>query len=326
MNPKLRETWVSVQRAETLLFQAAVLPNIQHYRRLMEGMDIEGDSLNLLLRIINGFDPENLSPQDYLTRYPFSSVDAIKASLECLVESGYLVGNGTENYSATKFAKKSVHRWQQGVAKLMQAVGIGNIPSEDVQQLIKSDVHILESLKNAWHPHGSPILGHRLRGLHPSYKPPELWHHWMHVWTMLAASEDEEEYVRQQLGMDPLIWFVRRQIWFAHRRPWRARALTMEALTRRASGYSPLQDAHLAISQAIRGLKTRDWLKEENNGEFRLTDDGLAACDEDEYRIDAGFLSGWPVFSEAEFDRLLDITMRLNAQFLEVIQQNEKGS
>jgi hypothetical protein len=79
----------------------------------------------------------------------------------------------------------------------------------------------------------SQLFHHRLRGLHPAYDPPQLWHHWQRVWAMLAAREDEREYVRQQRNLPPLVWFIRRQIWFVHRRPWLVRGKpTLENLAR----------------------------------------------------------------------------------------------
>jgi hypothetical protein len=321
MNPRLRDTWTSLQRAETLLFQAAALPKMPQYRVLLDELYRESNSLNLLIRMVNGFDPENLSAQDYLTRYPFSSVEAIRAGLELLTKSGHMIKNEAGNYAATELGKQLIRRWQRGVAELMQSVDLGDIPPIDVDKLLTYDLRILEALKTASRPHGNPILRNRLRGIHPAYDPPKLWHHWMHVWTMLAASEDEEEYVRKLRGIDPLVWFVRRQIWFIHRRPWRARARTFEALVRRATGYSPIEDARGALSEAIQILKAQNWLIE-SDGEYGLTNEGLAACDEDEREIDGYFLSCWPTLSEGEIEKLLDITERLNARFLEVSRQD----
>jgi len=321
MSDNLRDVWTSVQRAETLLFRAAALPKMEQYRKLLEGMNLESGPLSLLLRTVNGFDPNDISPQEYLNRYPFSSVVAIKAGLKRLVESGHMFENEAGNYAATDLARQKVRRWQQGVAELMQSVDLGDIPPTDVQKLLEYDVRIISTLKTASRPHGNPVLSHRLRGLHPSYEPPKLWHHWMHVWTMLAASEDEQEYVRQLRGLDPLVWFVRRQIWFIHRRPWLARALKFESLVHRATGYSPIKDAEQALSEAIQTLKSRGWL-EESEGEFRLTDEGLAACDADEREIDENFLSGWPAFSEDEIEELMGIATRLNTRFLDLIPKD----
>ncbi len=321
MNPRLRDAWTPVQRAETLLFQAAALLNMAQYRKLIAEIGLEGESLYLLLRIVRCFDPDQLSPQDYLTRYPFSSVNAIRRGLDRLVESGYMSRNRADSFAATELARQRIYHFEQGVAELMQSVDLGDFPPEDVQKLLEYDLRILESLKAASRPHGYPILRHRLRGLQPSYDPPQRWHHWMHVWTMLAASEDEEEYIRQLRGIDALEWFVRRQIWFAHRRPWRARAITLKTLIHRATRYSPIDDAEQALSRAVWKLKARNWL-EESEGEFRLTEGGLTACDDDEREIDAGFLSCWPGFSEVEIEELIDITTRLNDRFMELIPQN----
>jgi hypothetical protein len=232
-----------------------------------------------------------------------------------------MIRNEVGNYAATEIAKKCILRWQQGVSELMQSVDLGDIPPRDVQKLLNYDRRIINALKTSSRPHGNPVLNHRLRAMHPSYDPPRLWHHWMHVWTMLAAGEDEQEHVRQLRGLDPLLWFLRRQIWFIHRRPWLARALTFEALVRRATGYSPIEDAEGALSEAVQRLKARHWL-EEGEGEFRLTDGGLAACDRDERQIDENFLSRWPAFDVNETEELMGVATRLNARFLELIPQN----
>jgi hypothetical protein len=202
---------------------------------------------------------------------------------------------------------------------------LGDVPPADIKRLLDYDRRILEAIEAASRPHGHPIFHHRLHGLHPAYVPPQLWHHWQRVWTMLAASEDEQEYVRQQRGLPPLVWFVRRQLWFVHRRPWLVRAKpNLENLVRRATGYSPIDRAEEACAQAVAELAARDWLKTVD-GEFRLTQAGLAACDQDEDEIDRSFLSCWPPFSAGQLKELLRIATRLN-NYLEGLRRSEPES
>ncbi len=314
----LVDIWTSVQRAETLLFRAAAYQNLPQFRKLFDGCEIDGDARALLVRMGCGFDPQNLVPEDYLVRYPFSSVEAIRAGLDQVVEGDHALRKEDGNYALNARGENAIRTWMQRVSVLMQAVDLGDIPQSDVQKLLAYDRRILEAIQAASRPHGHPIFNHRLRGLHPSYDPPQLWHHWQLVWTMLAASEDEQEYVRQQRGLSPLVWFIRRQTWFVHRRPWLVRAKpTLENLARRATGYSPIDRAEEACAQAVAELEARDWL-ETVGKEFRLTKAGLAACDKDERDIDANFVSCWPAFGEAELEELLDITTRLNDRFSEL--------
>jgi hypothetical protein len=142
---------------------------------------------------------------------------------------------------------------------------------------------------------------------------------------MLAASEDEEEFVRKCRGMEPLVWFARRQIWFAHRRPWRARVKTLEDLVLRATGYSPIDRAETQCRQAVSDLEDRGWIQTAD-GEYRLTPEGLAICDEDEREIDQGFLSCWPDFSKEETDELSDITARMNRRLDELGRQPSQNA
>lgn len=320
--PNLVDTWTSVQRAETLLFRAAAHQNLPQFRNLFDGFDIDGDARGLLIRMGCGFNPQHLAPEDYLIRYPFSSVEAIRAGLDRVVESDHALKKGDGNYALNERGENAIRTWMQRVSVLMQAVDLGDIPQIDVQKLLAYDRRILDAMQTASRPHGNPIFTHRLRGLHPSYDPPQLWHHWQLVWTMLATSEDEQEYVRQQRGLSPLVWFVRRQTWFVHRRPWLVRAkLTLENLARRATGYSPMDRAEEACAQAVAELETRNWLKTVDE-EFRLTKTGLAACDKDEGEVDTNFLSCWPAFSADELKELLDITTRLNDRFSELSHQD----
>lgn len=307
----LAHTWTSVQRAETLLIQAAVSQNPVLRTQLFDGFDLDETARQLLARMACGFDPQNITARDYLVRYPFSSVEAIQAGLDHLVECGVAVAKGEGTYTVTELGERAVRRWMEKVSFMIQSLDLGGVLPAAIQRLLDYDRRIVEAIQAASRPHGHPIFGHRLRGLHPAYEPPQLWHHWQWVWTMLAASEDEEEYVRQLQGMEPLVWFARRQIWFNHRRPWRARVKTLEDLVRRATGYSPVERAETLCRQAICTLEDRGWV-DTMDGEYRLTPEGLAICDEDEREIDGHLLSCWPDLSEDEVQDLLDITTRLN--------------
>jgi hypothetical protein len=313
------DTWTPIQRAETLLVRAAAHQNPALRSRLFDEFELDGTARQLLVRMACGFDPNNLRAGDYLLRYPFSSVEAIRAGLDHLVGFEVAVPKSDGGYAVTELGERVVRRWMEKVSIMMQSLDLGDVLPADVQRLLDYDRRILAAIRASSRPHGHPIFNHRLRGLHPAYDPPELWHHWQLVWTMLAASEDEEEYVRKQRGMDPMVWFARRQIWFVHRRPWRARVRTLDDLVRRATGYSPIDQVETVCGQATRSLEDCGWV-EATNGEYRLTPEGLAICDEDEGEIDGCFLSCWPAFSEEEVDGVLAITTRLNQRFEELAE------
>jgi DNA-binding PadR family transcriptional regulator len=322
---RLRDVWTSVQRAETLLIQAAVHQNPVLRTQLYDGFDLDETARQLLARMACGFDPQNLTARDYLVRHPFSSVEAIQAGLDHLVEGGVAAAKGEGRYAVTELGERVVRRWMEKVSFMIQSLYLGDVPSAAAQRLLDYDRRIVEAIQAASRPPGHPIFGHRLRGLHPAYDPPQLWHHWQWVWTMLAASKDEEEYVRQRRGVEPMVWFARRQIWFNHRRPWRARVRTLDDLVRRATGYSPVDRAEAVCRQAIRTLEDRGWVATVD-GEYRLTPEGLALCDEDEREIDGYFLSCWPDLSEDQFQDLLYITTRLNNRCEELSRPEPEGT
>jgi hypothetical protein len=316
----MAEVWTSIQRTETLMVAAAAHQNPIMRARLFEGVSLDATARQLLVRMACGFDPGQLCATAYLVRYPFSSIEAIQAGIAHLVECRALAANGDGTYAVSELGDQIVRGWMERVANMIQSLDLGDVMPADVQKLLNCDLQILQTIRAASRPHGHPIFNHRLRGLHPQYDPPALWHHWQLVWTMLAASEDEEEYVRQCRGMEPLVWFVRRQIWFAHRRPWRARVKTLDDLVLRATGYGPIDQAEIRCRQAVGDLTARGWIQVVD-GAYRLTPEGLTTCDEDEREIDEGFLSCWPAFRQEEMDELLDVTARLNRRLLKLSGQ-----
>jgi len=322
-----RETWTELQRAETLLFHAAAVCHRNGMRALFDGFEVDGPPRDLLIRAGCGFPPDALQPEDYLARYPFSSVDGIRGLLEKLVEAGAAreseqAGSG---FALTERGVELVRTWMKRVAAMMTDLDLGDVISSDVDELVAFDRQIVESLRVNERRHGSTVLSGRLRGVRPNYTPPALWHHWQRAWTILAASEDEEEHVRRRRGTDPMVWFIRRQLWFIHRRPWRARARTLEGLAARATGYAPVEGAEETCQAALAQLVDRGEVEESEDG-LRLSARGLAICDEDELEVDTNLLARWPKWDEPEIGRLRLLVERLTRRLLELIQVERGGA
>ena len=315
-----RDVWTNVQKAESLLVGAAVTLNPTTLRDYFGQFEVDIDLLGLADRMVCGFDPDHFSSQDYLVRYPFSSLPAIDHHVAQLVDVGFAVYNDDNTVRFTEKAREYILGWMQTVGQMARTVDLGDIESEAIARFLDYDRRIIEQMSQTPRPHGNPILGCRLNGLHTAYDQPELWHHWQYAWTMLAASEDEEEYVRGLRGLSPLVWFIRRQLWFVERRPWRSRGTTLERLVGRAVSYSPVEDAESACRAALDDLLARGWVEAHDNGTHRLTEAGLAACDADEQEVDEHLLSTWPDFSADEVADLNDIAVRLNARFMEIIR------
>ncbi len=265
-----RETWTELQRAETLLFHAAAVRHPAAMRALFDGFEVEGPARNLLIRAGSGFPANALRAADYLARYPFSSIGAIRTVLDQLVDLGLASSRDSSDYALTERGVRLVETWMNRVGAVMTDLDLGDVTSSDVNELLAFDRQIVESLQASDRVPGSPLLSNRLRGVRPDYAVPALWHHWQRVWTILAASEDEEEHVRRHCDIDPMVWFVRRQLWFVHRRPWRARARTLEELVARATGYAPLDNAEEACAAALSCLTERGEVEASDTGS-RLT-------------------------------------------------------
>jgi hypothetical protein len=320
MNKLLHETWTQVQRAETSLVLTSAYSNRQRHRNILADVPLDRESLTLLIRTAFALNQNGFRPQDYLVRYPFSSVAAIRAGLEKLVEAGYVAQTGDNDFAPNDAGKRIVNHWMSESGKLMHQLDLGATTNDKVQKLLDYDHRIVEGLTNSERPHGNPILNNRLQGVHPQYKPRQLWHHWQLVLTMIAAREDEEEFIRQTRQIDPLVWFARRQIWFADRRPWLARALTFDRLLNRAVGYSPIENAAEVLTAAVHALKEKGWLRDEGD-EYRLTSDGLAAHDADEDELISNFLARWPAFTQEEVKELHTIASGLNEHLAELQSQ-----
>jgi len=321
-----RRLWTDLQMAETLLFHAAAVTHPQAMHSLFDGIEAQGPARDLLIRAGSGFPAESLRPEDYLARYPFSNVGAIRGVFDELVNLGYTSRRPAGEYALTTQGVAAVQTWMDRVAGMMSGLDMGDVSAYDVEMLVQSDVQVIEALERSEPPHESPILRCRLQGIGPALDAvPALWHHWQHVWTILAASEDEEEAVRRDRGVDPLVWFIRRQLWFLDRRPWRARARTRDELVSRAIGYAPIEGPHAACAAALDALIEGGEVAE-REGTLRLTETGLSACDQDEAEIDARLLARWPQWTPDEVGGLRDLLDRLIERLLDLIRNQKGGS
>jgi len=320
-----RDLWTDLQMAETLLFQAAAVTHPAGMRTLFDGIEAKGPARNLLIRAGSGFPASGLRPEDYVARYPFSSSEAVRALLEELVDLGF-ASRKADAYAWTVHGMDAVRTWMRRVGSMMSDLDLGDLASDDVVDLIRFDRQVIEALARSVPSHGSPNLRARLQGVRPPIDAePTLWHHWQHVWTLLAASEDEEESVRRKRDIDPLTWFLRRQLWFIDRRPWRARTRTLEGLATRAVGYAPFGEPQAACAATLAHLIEAD-LVEAQDGDLRLTEAGLAACDRDESEVDARLLARWPKWTATDTQRLREILDRLNGSLLERIRAGQGGA
>jgi len=318
-----RELWTQLQRAETLLVHATAACVPERRAALMDGFDAPRDVLHLLHRVGSGFPRDEIRPEDYLARYPFSDLQLIRAEFARLASHGLLVRLG-DTFQLTAKGGGAIEVWMERVAGLISAVPIDGITQEETRLLIACDEEIVESVRAAERSHGWPIFFHRLRGIRAETSPPALWQHWQLVWTVLAASEDEEESVRRERGMDPLEWFLRRQLWFVDRRPWRVRARSIEGLAARAAGYAPLWDAKGACAEGIERMRKEGVVAEDESG-LRLSERGLEACDQDEQEIDANLLSAWPAWSPRRIEQLEGIVARINLECARLIETHARG-
>ena len=325
MSDELRETWVAVQKAETMLVTTGVRLRPKDAPDLREGLEIAPDLRQVFARTVYGFDPKRIRAEDYLVRYPFSGVGAIEQQLRALVEAGVFTGPHGDAYAVTDEAEAHLRLHTERVGESIDRLDLGDIGEEKVQKLLAYDHRILDGIRESTERDPSPIFEHRLNGLHPDYDPPRRWHHWQLAWTMVAAHEDAEERIRVARGIEPLVWFARHELWFTARRPHRARMKSCADLARVAERYAPLEDATKDCRAAIEAMRQRRWIEGEGEA-CRLTEEELALADRDEAEVEALFLSRWPEFTAAELAEMRGIADAINRRCEELVAQEQEST
>ena len=325
MSEELRETWVSVQKAETRLVTTGVRLRPKDAPSLREGLEIAPDLRQVFARAVYGFDPKRIRAQDYLVRYPFSSVNAIERQIRALVDAGVFTGPRGDAYAVTDEAEVHLRLHTERVGESVDRLDLGDIDEAEIQKLLVYDHRILAGIRESVKASPSPIFEHRLKGLHPEYDPPKRWHHWQLAWTMIASHEDAEERVRVARGIEPLVWFARHELWFTARRPHRARMQSSDDLGRVAERYAPLEDAERDCRIAIATMRERGWLKGEGDA-CRLTEQELARADRDETEIEGIFLARWPDFTDVELAEMRQISDSIGRRCEELLAQGQESS
>ena len=319
-----RGIWTELQRGETLLIHATLVSQPERWRALFDGLNVDGPARALLIRVGSGFPADAIRPEEYLARYPFADIEAIRAGLGDLVRLGLAVDRGVDGFALSEEGLRIVRTWMHRVGESVSDLDLADLSSADAAELVDFDQQIVDALAVGPRPCGDLVFSNRLRGVRPDYTRPALWHHWQRVWTILGASEDEEEHVRRKRGLDPLVWFVRRQLWFIDRRPWRVRAVTADGLAARATDYAPFRDAEARCAWAVAWLTDHEHARAVDDG-LRLTESGLAACDADESEIDRNLMERWPVWGAEDVSRLRDLVDRLNRACLTLIVAQREG-
>jgi len=313
VNTNLRDVWASLQKVETMLVQTGMRLRPEGGPDLREGLDLPASLRPLFARSIYGFDPRRIRATDYLVRYPFSSTDAIERQLAELAEIGVLTGPQDGAYAVTDRAEGFLRLHTERVGDLIDRLDLGAVNEDDIQKLLAYDRRILDAMRRSVKEEPSPVFEHRLLGLHPEYDPPKRWHHWHLAWTMIAAHEDAEEFVRVARGIEPLTWFARHELWFTARRPHRGRMKTCADLQRLAEAYAPLEDAEDVCAATVSKMRDSGWVQIEGDA-CRLTPAELARADRDEGEVEEIFLGRWPELSAAERSELKGITDAINAR------------
>jgi len=325
MTDELRGTWVAVQKAETMLVTTGVRLRPKDAPDLREGLEMDRALRPLFSRAVYGFNPQEIRAADYLTRYPFSSVDAIERQLRALVEAGVFTGPHGDAYAVTDKAEAHLKRHTERVGESIERLDLGDVGEGQIQKLLAYDHRILDGIRESVEHAPSPIFEHRLKGSHPDYDPPKRWHHWQLAWTMIASHEDAEQQIRVDRGIEPLVWFARHELWFTARRPHRARMQSCADLARAAERYAPLEDAERDCRTAIEAMRQRGWLEGEGDT-CRLTEQELENADRDEAEIEEVFLARWPDFTAAETAEMREIASAVNRRCEELLAQEQEIS
>ena len=304
---ELRALWNNLQAAESNLVSAGVGRVPERRESFFAALPLARTDFALLVRLRSGFDPHHLTASAYHTRYPFSPVETIEASLRRLAAAGWLDPTGESAYAVSDQTRELMRPYFAFIYDGIDGLTLQSVPDADLATLLEMDARIVRAVQEADPPYPRPVLSHRLRGFQPDYERPALSHHWQYTWTLIAAHEDAEESVRQERDVDPLLWFTRRQLASS-----RFDTAGPADLAHVATRYAPLEDAEAQCAAALAALQEAGWA-EKQGGQYRLTPAGRERYDRDEEEIDRLFFLTWPPLSASERARLLDVTTRLNA-------------
>ncbi|UCF09344.1 MAG: hypothetical protein JSW65_04585 [Candidatus Bipolaricaulota bacterium] len=325
MDERLRQAWVSVQKAETKLVLTGVKLHPQEPIPPEARLDIDPSVRQVFARAASCFDPKEIRARDYLVRFPFSTVRAVERQLDALVTAGALTGLRKGKYALTAQGERTMRALTERVGASIDRLDLGVITEDQVGRLLAYDRRILEALTESVQGSPSPIFEHRLRGLQPDYDPPKRWHHWQLAWTMIAAHEDAEQQVREDRGIGPLAWFARHELWFTARRPHRGRMQSCADLAKVAERYAPLANPEEDCRAALEELRKRGWI-DGVGADCDLTDQGIEAADRDEDEVEERFLARWPCLPGGEVEELKGIADAINERCEELEQRFEATS
>ena len=317
----LVELWSEMHRAETLLLLTSRSLNKERADKIFEDVHLERPLLILLIRMTSSLDPEQFSAQDYLIRYPFSSVTGIQEALDELINLGFAEKlSYSDDYRISLKGKSLVEHWMIETGRIIETLDLGAIPYSDLLKLIEFDNSILKSIAGHKTASTAPIFYNRLKGMQPNYEELHLWHHWQRVWSMLSALKDEEEKLRKQLGLSPIAWKLRRQLWLNINKPWLTNELNVEKAAKRLQYYAPVDKPVENVNNAVEELQKSGWLKIDDST-LALTQKGLNAHTKDEETLTLNFIQLWPKMTNDEIMELLELFLKLNSH-LETLKVN----
>jgi len=320
----LREVWGSVQKAETMLVVTGMKLRPKDGPDLREGLDMPAALRPIFSRTVYGFDPRGIRAVDYRVRYPYSSLGAIEAQLQELVDAGVFSGPVDGAYAVTESAEAALRLHTDRVGALIDRLDLGDVSEAEVQKLLAYDHRILDAMRASVEKDPSPIFEHRLRGLRLEFEPPKRWHHWQLAWSMIAAHEDAEETIRVEREIEPLAWFARREMRSVVRRSHRARMKTCADLPRLAQSYAPFEDAEETCAATLERMREDGWIEIDGDA-CRLTVAELERADRDEAEIEEIFFRRWPELSDEERTELKEIADAINARCAELQEAADSG-
>lgn len=308
--------WSQLQKAESGLMQAIRVRNPEIGRLILGDFDLTNYDLMLYFRLVSGFDTHHLTADNYLKRYPFSSTEAIEEKLADFTSLGYLTTRGEGIYQLEEAGKSFPHHYWAQISTETERLDLEHISPADLEMPFSVLQQILAAMRESEHPSGMFIFSQRMQGLHPNYDPPEIWHLWQYVWSMLAFQDDIRLWRSRQLEIAPLTWHF---FWELRRS-----AQTLENLHRRTLRYAPVPDLELASRAALADLHKRGWIEVGEDQEgfvYELSNLGQRTASLNEEMIADEHIKVWPPLNSTNLERLQTFLEWLNHDLEEIISE-----
>lgn len=244
------------------------------------------------------FPNEAITFEKYRCIFPYDSEQAFHEPLSIAAQEGYLTFDGNA-YRATE---KGEEANRKGMQVLTDAVApLQPMPQVELKRLVDYLIRLCESTTAAPEPpsHFCQIHYKNYKRTFPNDAPLTRW--FLHYYKELDFYRTDAHVVAWQIHN------IEGNRWEAFTVVWSGEADTLDKFFEE---YSDRGFTREEYAQAFQELVSRGWI-EENEGKYRVTQEGKRIREEAEALTDQYFFAPWSCLNESELDELSSLASQL---------------